>query len=101
MDGHDAKLDVSEKYQFIRQNVEINFKQKKIYQQIFESDIEGELTFASSQKPNRGTPGTSDFNTLDEPIKETFVSRNSRLDELAKIYNVVSLVHYSYGMFVL
>lgn len=36
--------------------------------------VEGEMTVTSKGRVNRGTPGSADFNTLDEPIKETFVS---------------------------
>jgi len=35
--------------------------------------VEGEMTVSSSGKVNRGKPGAPDFNTLDEPIKETFL----------------------------
>lgn len=45
--------------------------------------VEGEMTVSSSGKVNRGTPGQPDFNTLDEPIKETFVG-DSTEDELAE-----------------
>lgn len=38
--------------------------------------VEGEMTVSSGGKVNRGAPGAPDFNTLDEPIKETFVSRS-------------------------
>lgn len=40
--------------------------------------IEGEMTVSSSGKVNRGSPGQPDFNTLDEPIKETFVSSKTQ-----------------------
>lgn len=52
--------------------------------------VEGEMTVSSGGKVNRGTPGEPDFNTLDEPIKETFVSKRKANidddpeDELAK-----------------
>lgn len=36
--------------------------------------VEGEMTVSSKGIVNRGAPGSADFNTLDEPIKETFVS---------------------------
>jgi len=35
--------------------------------------VEGEMTVTSKGRVNRGTPGSADFNTLDEPIKETFL----------------------------
>lgn len=44
--------------------------------------VEGEMTVNSKGVVNRGTPGQADFNTLDEPIKETFVSSLNE-DELA------------------
>lgn len=36
--------------------------------------VEGEMTVNSKGKVNRGALGSANFNTLDEPIKETFVS---------------------------
>lgn len=39
--------------------------------------VEGEMTVSSKGRVNRATPGSADFNTLDEPIKETFVSSHS------------------------
>lgn len=45
--------------------------------------VEGEMTVTSKGKVKRGTPGQPDFNTLDEPIKETIVSDDPE-DELAK-----------------
>lgn len=47
--------------------------------------VEGEMTVTSKGKVKRGTPGQPDFNTLDEPIKETIVSDDPE-DELAKLY---------------
>lgn len=38
--------------------------------------VEGEMTVTSKGRVNRSAPGAPDFNTLDEPIKETFVSEN-------------------------
>lgn len=48
--------------------------------------VEGEMTVSSKGRVSRATPGSADFNTLDEPIKETFVSKAIifREDELAK-----------------
>lgn len=43
--------------------------------------VEGEMTVSSSGRVNRGTPGQADFNTLDEPIKETFVSETAADDD--------------------
>lgn len=49
--------------------------------------VEGEMTVTSKGRVNRGTPGSADFNTLDEPIKETFVSKtDDPEDELAKMF---------------
>lgn len=47
---------------------------------MFEDEInsdtmEGEMTVAQKQKGVISQPGQPDFNTLDEPIKETFVSK--------------------------
>jgi hypothetical protein len=47
--------------------------------QMFDDDInsdtmEGEMTVAQKTKGVSSRPGHPDFNTLDEPIKETFVS---------------------------
>jgi hypothetical protein len=37
--------------------------------------VEGEMTVTSKGRTtNRSAPGSADFNTLDEPIKETIVS---------------------------
>lgn len=41
---------------------------------MMDSFVEGEMTVASKSKGKLAQPGTADFNTLDEPIKETFVS---------------------------
>lgn len=48
--------------------------------QMFDDDInsdtmEGEMTVAQKAKGVSSHPGHPDFNTLDEPIKETFVSK--------------------------
>lgn len=45
------------------------------------------MTVTGSKKQTRASPGSADFNTLDEPIKETFVSSiiNPLSDELAKL----------------
>lgn len=47
------------------------------------------MTVTASKKQSRATPGSADFNTLDEPIRETFVSKKIVLfdsnDELAKL----------------
>lgn len=44
--------------------------------QIYDGDdysLEGDMSVSSAKK-NTTQPGQPDFNTLDEPIKETFVS---------------------------
>lgn len=46
----------------------------QFYFKMFDDDVEGEMTVTSKGRVNRGTPGSANFNTLDEPIKETFVS---------------------------
>ena len=58
--------------------------------------VEGEMTVNSSGKVNRGTPGEPDFNTLDEPIKETFVSEDSSwmIQQMSWQKNVNSNVYY-------
>jgi hypothetical protein len=61
--------------------------------------MEGEMTVSSGGKVNRGTPGSADFNTLDEPIKETFVGFDDvPKDELAKSFNFYSFLIFSYVM---
>uniref|UniRef100_A0A336N1C4 Protein YIPF n=1 Tax=Culicoides sonorensis TaxID=179676 RepID=A0A336N1C4_CULSO len=51
--------------------------------------VEGEMTFSSPPRPKVGSsiPGSSDFNTLDEPIKETFL-RDARAVGV-KFYHVL------------
>lgn len=46
-------------------------------------NIEGELTVGAKQKSNLGEP---EFNTLDEPIRDTIVSKK-------KIFYVILLEH--------
>lgn len=56
-----------------------NQKSISFISKMFDDDptmVEGEMTVSSGGKVNRGAPGAPDFNTLDEPIKETFVSRS-------------------------
>lgn len=38
--------------------------------------VEGEMTVTSQSKNTKTTSGMPQFNTLDEPIKETFVSKS-------------------------
>lgn len=45
--------------------------------------VEGEMTVTSKGRTNRGTPGSADFNTLDEPIKETFVSKTPTIKKMS------------------
>lgn len=41
----------------------------------FHDTLEGDMSIPTAKK-NTTQPGAPDFNTLDEPIKETIVSRN-------------------------
>lgn len=41
---------------------------------MFDASLEGEMTVTAAGRSNSATPGDPGFSTLDEPIKETFVS---------------------------
>lgn len=76
METQDARLDVSVESLKMPENKKNMFNNNnEMSIQVFESDIEGEMTVTASKKQSRASPGSADFNTLDEPIKETFVSK--------------------------
>lgn len=41
---------------------------------MFDASLEGEMTVTAAGRSNSAAPGDPNFSTLDEPIKETFVS---------------------------
>lgn len=45
---------------------------------MFDASLEGEMTVTQAGRSNQSAPGDPDFSTLDEPIKETFVSFSSQ-----------------------
>lgn len=52
--------------------------------------LEGDMSVPSSRR-NNSQPGQPDFNTLDEPIKETIVSRTIEIFFLAIICDTFSI----------
>lgn len=45
----------------------------------FNDSLAGDMSIPGIAKKNTSQPGAPDFNTLDEPIKETIVSHNCRI----------------------
>lgn len=41
---------------------------------MFDTSLEGEMTVTAAGRSTKSAPGDPGFSTLDEPIKETFVS---------------------------
>jgi len=46
----------------------------KIFEDLDSSDLTGSLTVPSNTSSSKKQPGAADFSSLDESIKETFVS---------------------------
>jgi hypothetical protein len=61
--------------------------------------VEGEMTVTSKGRTNRGNPGSADFNTLDEPIKETIVSRLEKFADIDELAMMIFPFPRSFGMF--
>lgn len=49
----------------------------QIFEDLESSDLSGSLTVPSNTTSNKKQPGSDDFSSLDEPIKETFVSNKN------------------------
>jgi hypothetical protein len=74
MATRDERLDVSEIIRF--NGVLENFHYFAIFpiSKMFDASLEGEMTVSSGGRTSKSAPGDPGFSTLDEPIKETFVS---------------------------